>query len=308
MASQAAVKVPKHETKIHLPEVPGSFTFRKNGKPRLDQQVKKFCLLNKCIGCFECKVHFGRWVNANKINYDAKADGIHVDTLGDQKKYKLFVPYPEHVTLSIPENPEAQFFCGVLSCKLAITKYDKKHFLKEAMRKNTKNSGSKNEHLKHNQIGDDDEKENTGETKAKTEGKPVLKRKKKRKLSMGQLNKKIAENAESMDDGEPPKKKQKKEKGVNPNEMSVDAQHKLIDGVVDKLESIQYEAKRKQIDKDADIKEYMKQRAEKKKRKEAKKAEIRKRFQERREAKQKKKHKENRVMQTPSERKVQFAV
>ena len=68
----ATFKVPNHQIKIHVPEMPNAFTFRKSGKLRLDQQVKKFCLLNKCPGCFEVKVPFGRNVNPNKINYDAQ--------------------------------------------------------------------------------------------------------------------------------------------------------------------------------------------------------------------------------------------
>lgn len=121
------VREPKYQTIIHLPGLPGSFTFRKKGKLRLDQQVRNFCLFHQCKGCFEVKVHFPNAINPKKIKYDATSEGITVDTLADHPRhhYKLKVPYPDGLKLHIPPDPEAQFHFGKLSCKLAILKYDK---------------------------------------------------------------------------------------------------------------------------------------------------------------------------------------
>ena len=323
----ATFKTPKFQTKIHLPELPGSFTFRKNGKLRLDQQVKKFCLLNKCRGCFEVKVHFGYHTNVNKINYDAKDDGVYIDTLNDQQKYKLFVPYPKGVQISIPKDPEAQFFCGKLSAKLAIVKYDLKQL--------PTNKKKKIENLKAKQIDNDDEKQKMDklslikkkqkkneERKNKRKQKRV-ESKRKRKLSLDNLNKIIAKNnGNDNNENEPPQKKrklnmkqrqnkknkkvQKKRKHLNPNEMSINDQHEINDGVVSKIENIEKEKKQKAMQKDSDIKEYLENRAERKKQKQAKKEEIRKKFMERKWAKKKALKMEQKSMRTTSKRKVTF--
>ena len=282
-ASEVTFKTPKYQTKIHLPEIPGSFTFRKNGKLRLDQQVKKFCLLNGCRGCFEVKVHFGIHVNPNSIKYDATSKGITIQTLNDQRhKFNLFVPFPKNLTLSIPKNPEAQLFCGKLSAKIAIVDYDKNEFKKK--KKSTKQQQKDGE----TDTQSKDSKENRENSKKQKR----KKMKKPKKMSLDELNKRIAENA--VEDGtgeskEPPKKKRKwnktkkvkqatKKKETKSNEMTMDDQHELIDGVVDKIEFKVKEKRKKENEKDADLKEYLKNRAERKQKKEQKKKDLREKF------------------------------
>jgi len=78
-------KIPKYSIKMHLPQNPGSFVFRKNGKYRLDQTLQRFCIRNQCIGVLELKVNLHH-INVNHINFEAKNDGIYIDTFKDQKK------------------------------------------------------------------------------------------------------------------------------------------------------------------------------------------------------------------------------
>merc|ERR1712228_1073266 len=258
------------------------------GKLRLDQQVKKFCLSNACRGCFEVKVHFGIHVNPNCIKYDATSKGISIYTENNQRhKYKLFVPFPSNLTLSIPKDPEAQLFCGILSAKIAIVSYDKNDFKKKS--KSDK------------KIDDETKTKESKDSDAKIKKKKVKKMKKTKKMSLDDLNKRIAENA---DDGssEPAKKRRKWNKGkkrkqekkqvIKSNEMTMDDQHELIDGVVDKIELKVKEKRKKEFEKDADIKEYLKNRAERKQKKEQKKKDLREKFLLRRSKKKQKQRKD----------------
>eukprot|EP00483_Globobulimina_turgida_P013510 UN13535 len=70
--------------------------------------------------------------------------------------------------------------------------------------------------------------------------------------------------------------------------MSVNDQHELIDGVVNQIEDNIKKRRQMEVDKDADVKEYLQRRAEKKKMKEQKKKDIREKFFARRMAKKSK--------------------
>merc|ERR1712129_559876 len=115
---------------------------------------------------------------------------------------------------SIPTNPEAQLFCGKLSAKLAIIGYDKKRFIKQKKKKSLDDETKS--------IVVDENVENTKKLKAK-QNKKTIKRKKSRKVSLADLNERIAANKVTADvkvdldtvlqvTSEPPKKRRKKNK------------------------------------------------------------------------------------------------
>eukprot|EP01084_Bolivina_argentea_P283714 485999_1 len=227
---------------------------------------------------------------------------MSIDTLNDQQKFKLFVPYPKGLELLIPDNPEAQFFCGVLSAKLAIIKYNKSQFAK------TKKNAKK--HKMNEKTNATDEETNGIQSTQKRKRNAKNNKKKKRnqkrsRLSLDDLNKRIAQNTH----GEPKKKKRKLNKKApksNPNEMNLNDAHELIDGVVDKLENEIKQKRQKEMNKDEDIKQYLAQRAQKRKNKELRKKELREEFQQRRNAKKKSWKMQRKSVTQTSAKKVRF--
>lgn len=276
-----AIKTPKFQSKIHLPCVPGSFTFRKNGKYRLDQKVKKFCLLNNSIGCYELRVHLAH-VNPSHIEYDANQKTIEINTFSDQKKYKLSICHPKGLKLHICENPEAQYHYGILSCKLPIIDYDRNIILKnekrrgkqkkERMNKNSAQNMTENEiEIAQNKID--------GKLKDNESNKKSLKKKKKRRMSkkeksyerrinakrsrketMQMLNLKIMRNQQMPETLSSPVSKKRK---LNKNE-----EFQVVDGVMHAIEGKIKEQNRKREEKVDEVKEFLKQRSQKKKEKE----------------------------------------
>merc|ERR1712129_676390 len=118
--------------------------------------------------------------------------------------------------------------------------------------------------------------------------------------------------------GEPPKKRRKKNKkskkvkkavvtssdlSGKKREMSMDAQHDLIDGVVDKIEL-------KEQEKDADIELYLQNKAERKEKKEQKKKDLREKFLLRRMKKKQKRHSDRKgtSFKKASAKRVSFAL
>ena len=117
---------PKYSTRIHLPKLAGSFCFRKNGKLRLDKSLKYFCIENKCIGVFVVNIHLIR-INVKHILYNVNKKGIYINTINDQKKINLFIPFPNGITIKLLKNPEAKYYQNkYLICKIPILDYNSK--------------------------------------------------------------------------------------------------------------------------------------------------------------------------------------
>merc|ERR1712130_1013934 len=104
-------------------------------------------------------------------------------------------------------------------------------------------------------------------------------------------------------------KTKKKKETVKSNEMAMNAQHELIDGVVDKIELKEKEKRKEANKKDADIEEYLKNRAERKEKKEQKKKELREKFLLRRSKKKQKQRKDRKGTSfKKSQKRVTFAL
>merc|ERR1712129_43521 len=93
-------------------------------------------------------------------------------------------------------------------------------------------------------------------------------------------------------------------------EMSMDAQHDLIDGVVDKIELKVKEKREKEQVKDADIELYLQNKAERKEKKEQKKKDLREKFLLRRMKKKQKRHSDRKgtSFKKASAKRVSFAL
>merc|ERR1712129_531303 len=93
-------------------------------------------------------------------------------------------------------------------------------------------------------------------------------------------------------------------------EMSMDAQHDLIDGVVDKIELKVKEKRAKEQVKDADIELYLQNKLERKEKKEQKKKDLREKFLLRRMKKKQKRHSDRKgtSFKKASAKRVSFAL
>ncbi|ETO24676.1 hypothetical protein RFI_12480 [Reticulomyxa filosa] len=242
-------KAPSYSLKIHHHTIPGSFIFRKNGRNRIDQVLRGYCLHHQCTGVLECKINL-HFVNPKSIKYDATEKGFHIDTTQDgRRKYDLFIEYPQKdkygreivYDLSDLKNMEATFFNGVLSCRLPVIEIKAKKVKKRKFSEFSKE-----------EIGDSN--------------KPTASNKKSKVLSK-KSKKKLATEAEDENKNEEAVAIKKPGKP----ELSVTEQTQLADEIVNKIEKTLKEKHEKAAEKDKELMEYLDQKNKRKLMKEKKK-------------------------------------